>query len=44
MNLFNKKHSVLPGFGLGLGYTLFWLCLIVLLPLLALVLKSSELG
>lgn len=44
MNLLNKKHSVLPGFGLGLGYTLFWLCLIVLLPLLALVLKSSELG
>ena len=39
-----KQHSVLPGFGLGLGYSLFWLCLIVLLPLAALVLKSGMLG
>ena len=39
-----KQHSVLPGFGLGLGYSLFWLCLIVLLPLAALVLKSGCTG
>lgn len=39
-----KKHSVLPGFGLGLGYSLFWLCLIVLLPIAALVLKTTDLG
>lgn len=39
-----KQHSVLPGFGLGLGYTLFWLCLIVLLPLAALLMKSASLS
>ncbi|MEW9899123.1 sulfate ABC transporter permease subunit CysT [Chitinivorax sp. PXF-14] len=39
-----KQHSVLPGFGLGLGYAIFWLCLIVLLPLSALVLKTTDLG
>lgn len=37
MSLRFKQHSVLPGFCLGLGYSLFWLCLIVLLPLAALV-------
>ena len=35
---------MLPGFGLSLGYTLFYLCLIVLIPLAALVLKSASLG
>jgi sulfate transport system permease protein len=35
-----KRHSVLPGFGLTLGYTLFFLCLIVLVPLSALFLRS----
>lgn len=44
MNLFNKRYSVLPGFGLSLGYALFWLGLIVLLPFAALLIKSSELG
>ncbi len=39
-----KRHSVLPGFGLTLGFTLFYLCLVVLLPLSALVLKSASLG
>jgi len=39
-----KEASVLPGFGLSLGYTLLYLGLIVLLPLSALVFKSSELG
>jgi len=39
-----KQPSVLPGFGLTLGYTLFYLGLIVLLPLLALVLRSSSMG
>ncbi|HVZ43242.1 MAG TPA: sulfate ABC transporter permease subunit CysT [Ramlibacter sp.] len=34
---------VLPGFGLTLGYTLFYLCLIVLVPLAALVLKTFTL-
>lgn len=39
-----KESSVLPGFGLSLGYTLLYLSLIVLLPLSALAVKSSELG
>ena len=39
-----KESSVLPGFGLSLGYTLLYLGLIVLLPLSALVVKTSELG
>lgn len=39
-----KKHRTLPGFGLSLGYTLFYLGLIVLLPLSALIVRGSELG
>ena len=39
-----KQHSVLPGFGLTLGYTVFYLCLLVLLPLSALVWKTSSLS
>ena len=35
---------VLPGFKLTLGYTLFYLCLIVLIPLSALVLKAFTLS
>ena len=40
----SKSPRVLPGFGLGLGYSLVYLSLIVLIPLSVLVLKSSELG
>ena len=36
-----KQHSVLPGFGLTMGFTLLYLSLIVLLPLSAAVLKSA---
>jgi sulfate transport system permease protein len=39
-----REHSVLPGFGLTLGYAVFYLCLIVLLPLSALGFWSSRLG
>ena len=39
-----KEKSVLPGFGLSLGFTVFYLSLIVLVPLSALVLRSSESG
>ena len=39
-----KKPSVIPGFGLALGFTLTYLCLIVLIPLAGLVLKTSALG
>jgi sulfate transport system permease protein len=38
-----KQRSVLPGFGLSLGYTLIYLGLIVLLPLSALVAKTATL-
>lgn len=36
-----KQHSVLPGFGLSLGYTLTYLSLIVLIPLSALFVRSA---
>ena len=39
-----KKPSVLPGFRLALGFSLVYLTLIVLIPLGALVLKSTGLG
>ncbi len=39
-----KQPSVLPGFGLALGYTLTYLSLIVLIPLAALLLRPVELG
>jgi len=39
-----KKHSVLPGFNLSLGYTLLYLGLIVLLPLSALIVKTAGLS
>lgn len=38
------RHSVLPGFGLALGYTLLYLSLIVLIPLSATFFKSATLG
>jgi sulfate transport system permease protein len=38
------KPSVIPGFGLALGFTLTYLSLIVLIPLAALVLKTTSLG
>jgi len=39
-----KAHSVLPGFGLTLGYTVVYLSLIVLIPLAALFAKSAAMG
>ncbi len=39
-----RKPSVIPGFGLTLGFTLAYLSLIVLLPLGALALRSASLG
>ena len=35
-----KRHSVLPGFDLALGFTLLYLCFIVLIPLSAAFLKT----
>jgi sulfate/thiosulfate transport system permease protein len=39
-----KRRSVIPGFGITLGTTLLWLSLIVLVPLAALFLKTTELS
>ena len=41
---FKPQPSVIPGFGITLGLSLFWLCLIVLVPLAGLFLKSAALG
>jgi len=38
------KRSALPGFGLTLGFTLFYLSVIVVIPMIALLLKVSELS
>jgi sulfate/thiosulfate transport system permease protein len=39
-----RQPSVLPGFGLTLGFTVFYLSIIVLIPLAALLLRPAELG
>ena len=39
-----KQHSVLPGFGMTLGFTVFYLSLLVLIPLSALFLKTATMG
>ena len=40
----SPRRSVLPGFGPTMGYTLFYMSLIVLIPLAALAVKSSTLS
>lgn len=44
MSLARTKSTVLPGFGLTMGYSVLYLSLIVLLPLGALVIKSMTMG
>ena len=39
-----KRRSVIPGFGLTMGYTLFYLGIIVLVPLSTIFLKTAELS
>src|SRR6188508_2762241 len=39
-----RRRGVLPGFNLTLGYTVFYVGLLVLFPLLAMVLKASTHG
>ncbi len=41
---FFKRESVLPGFGLTMGFTLMYMTLLVLIPLAALVLKALDLS
>jgi len=43
MKLFKRQNNVLPGFGPTLGFTVFYLCLIVLIPLSALVFRTAGL-
>lgn len=40
----SHRRNVLPGFRLTMGYTIFYLCLIVLFPLLTLPIRSYDLG
>jgi sulfate/thiosulfate transport system permease protein len=44
MNIVFKRRSILPGFGLSLGFTVFYLSLIVLIPLSAVFLKTFSLS
>jgi sulfate/thiosulfate transport system permease protein len=44
MPLLWRRRSVLPGFGLSMGITIFYLSLIVLVPLSMIFWKSSQLG
>jgi len=44
MGSFDSKNSVLPGFGPALGYTIFYLSLIVLIPLSALFFKTATMS
>lgn len=43
MGSFGNKNSVLPGFGPALGYTIFYLSIVVLIPLSALFFKTASL-
>ena len=39
-----RRHTVLPGFRITVGFTIFYLCLIVLIPLLTLPLRTASMG
>ena len=43
MTTFVNKKSVLPGFGLAMGWTIFYLSLVVLIPVSMLLIKSASL-
>lgn len=44
MKLLPRQHSVLPGFGITMGITLFYLSFVVLVPLGTLLVKSTSMG
>lgn len=44
MTLSRTKRSMLPGFGLAMGWTIFYLCLIVLIPMSTIFIKSASLS
>ena len=39
-----SKRSIIPGFGLTLGFTIFYLSLIVLIPISATFVETSKIG
>jgi sulfate transport system permease protein len=39
-----RKHTVIPGFGITVGFTVFYLAIIVLIPLTGLFLKTAEMS
>ena len=39
-----RQPSILPGFGLTLGFSTFFLCALVLIPLTALIVKTASMG
>ncbi len=41
---FGRKRTIVPGFGITFGFTIFYLCLIVLIPLSAVFIRSAGLG
>jgi sulfate transport system permease protein len=43
MKLFKRHNNVLPGFGITLGFTIFYLSVIVLIPLSALLFRTMDL-
>lgn len=44
MSVLNRQFSMLPGFGLAFGVSLFWLGLIVVLPFAALLVSTAGMG
>lgn len=42
--MFGKKKSILPGFGISLGYTIFYLSIIVIIPIAGLFVKTYALS
>ena len=44
MNSRFRQPSILPGFGLTLGFSTFFLCALVLIPLTALIVKTASMG
>lgn len=44
MDILSRRRSVIPGFGLAMGFAVFYLCLIVLIPLSATFVKTAGLS
>ncbi len=44
MGILARRGSVIPGFGIALGFTLFYLCLVVLIPLSATFITAAGMG